>query len=127
MRGDWKDEAMQYRDIDRAAQAAAEKELEMEVHMSTKHTPGPWSCERQDDDDGSIYYAIHAHAGYEFIVNVHENKANARLIAAAPDLLHELEHLVRLIEPHIVHTVIPGLATLNGARAAIAKAIGNNK
>jgi hypothetical protein len=52
--------------------------------------------------------------------------ANARLIAAAPELLAELRHLVRLMEPleqdGSLH--VPGLATLNGARAAIAKAEG---
>lgn len=47
---------------------------------------------------------------------------DALLIAAAPDLLRELEHLVRLMEPVEPSLNIPGLATLNGARAALAKA-----
>jgi hypothetical protein len=53
-------------------------------------------------------------------------KHNALLIAAAPDLLRELEHLVRLMEPVEQSTgfSLPGLATLNGARAAIKKARG---
>jgi hypothetical protein len=51
---------------------------------------------------------------------------DARLIAAAPLLLHELQHLVRLLEPieRDGGLDVPGLATLNGARAAIAKARG---
>lgn len=50
--------------------------------------------------------------------------ANARLIAAAPDLLKELQHLVRLLQPLEENGGfnVPGLATLNGARLAIAKA-----
>jgi hypothetical protein len=55
---------------------------------------------------------------------VAERDANARLIAAAPDLLKELKHLVALMEPLEAdgRLHIPGLATVNGARAAIAKA-----
>lgn len=51
--------------------------------------------------------------------------ANAHLIAAAPELYAELAHLVRFFEP-IEETGlnVPGLATLNGARAALAKARG---
>ena len=43
---------------------------------------------------------------------------------AAPDLLAELKHLVGLLEPLEMGGLlnVPGLATLNGARAAIAKA-----
>lgn len=53
-----------------------------------------------------------------------QSHPNAHLIAAAPELLRELKHLVSLMEP-VEHSVsIPGLATLNGARAAIAKAEG---
>jgi hypothetical protein len=55
----------------------------------------------------------------------HERDANALLIAAAPDLYRELEHLVRLIDPCIGSSGIPGLATLNGAKAALAKARGD--
>jgi hypothetical protein len=57
-------------------------------------------------------------------VALHVLEANARLIAAAPDLLHELQHLVRLLEPCEDRLEVPGLATLNAARAAIAKAEG---
>lgn len=52
--------------------------------------------------------------------------ADATLIAAAPDLLRELKHLVSLVEPCISdgRASIPGLATFNAAHAAIAKAEG---
>ena len=53
-------------------------------------------------------------------------EANAHLLAAAPDLERELSHLVRVLEPLVASGAfnIPGLATLNGARAALAKARG---
>lgn len=46
------------------------------------------------------------------------------LIAAAPDMARELRHLVRLLEPKERDggLDVPGLATLNGARAALKKA-----
>lgn len=54
----------------------------------------------------------------------HMVESDAHLIAAAPCLLRELSHLVSLMEPleRDGQLSIPGLATLNGARAAIAKA-----
>lgn len=57
---------------------------------------------------------------------IEERNANARLIAAAPELFKELQHLVDLLEPleREGGLQVPGLATLNGARAAIAKATG---
>jgi len=56
-------------------------------------------------------------------------EANARLIAAAPELLEALSHIVRLMEPMEREGGInvPGLATLNGARAAIARANGEGE
>ena len=61
-----------------------------------EHTPGNWTCERQDDDSGDIYWAIHG-KDYEFVVNVHDEghfgtaQANAHLIAAAPEMKEALE------------------------------------
>jgi hypothetical protein len=51
---------------------------------------------------------------------------NVRLIAAAPDLYRELNHLVLLLQPLELEGAldVPGLATLNGARNALAKAEG---
>ena len=53
-------------------------------------------------------------------MSTHTNadEANARLIAAAPDLLDALERLLHMAE----EGSIPGPNTLNQARAAIAKA-----
>lgn len=69
------------------------------------HTPGPWRADNEDDGSGipgwNIYGAdnwpvcalmdVHAHAK---IVNV----PNARLIAAAPDLLAELKDTTEHLE-----------------------------
>lgn len=54
-----------------------------------------------------------------------EELANAKLFAASKDLLKELIHLVRLLEPLEMdgRLDVPGLATLNGARKAIDKAL----
>lgn len=48
----------------------------------------------------------------------------ARIFAAAQDMARELHHLVRLLEPLEKDggLEVPGLATLNGARAALRKA-----
>lgn len=54
-----------------------------------KHTPGPWKVGGDDDD-------IVVMTGPFFVATIHENcnhgctDANARLIAAAPDLLEAL-------------------------------------
>lgn len=57
-----------------------------------------------------------------------ERTGNAHIFAAALDLRDELSHLVRLLEPlEQAGTLnVPGLATLNGARAALAKARGES-
>lgn len=51
-------------------------------------------------------------------------EADAALFSAAPDMARELAHLVRLLEPLEKDggLDVPGLATLNGARAALRKA-----
>ena len=103
--------------------------------METKHTPGPWTAYGYEvHDRGTEHDASGARIGNtpNAICTTHyipsagwdQRTANARLIAAAPDLLKELQHLVRLLTPlEISGTLnVPGFATLNGARAAIAKA-----
>lgn len=103
--------------------------------MSTKHTPGPWSvsarCNNMIDvyhhnkQPGAITMALCRVQARQSWVS--EAEANARLIAAAPELLKELQRLVRLLELPISdgRVSVPGLATLNAAKAAIAKATGS--
>jgi hypothetical protein len=94
------------------------------------HTPGPWTVEPESEN-----YQVRVNSADWCIADVwgdrdelaNQYRANGHLIAAAPDLLAELKHLVRLMEPKEQTGLdIPGLATLNGARAAIAKAAGNS-
>lgn len=98
--------------------------------MSTKHTPGPWTASGPSELNGrfSVY-----HNGPLIYC---DNEADARLIAAAPDLLAALESalpaLIRLGD--FVGNVDLGGASNQGridrcalilqARAAIAKATG---
>ena len=104
--------------------------------MQTQHTPGPWyvfhsAYRGRFDDDGpgafSIGDAPTARSAnilcsrYEWPERAEEMKANAHLMAAAPDLLESLRLMVDLVE-----LVVPFEGeTLRRARAAIAKATGD--
>lgn len=88
----------------------------------SKHTPGPWNIiwEKQDKDwviektDGSM----------EPICWVRESQANAKLIAAAPDLLRALELIVNSDMAQREEDEGEISTELSHARAAIAKATG---
>ena len=102
-----------------------------------QHTPGPWVIDadtrpeqvcvvfgvRSEQFPGGFCYVRGALGHWS--TDVAENMANARLIAAAPDLLRELQHLARLLEPALNNGTaqVPGLATVNAAWLAIAKAV----
>lgn len=68
--------------------------------MKTKHTPGPWmACKPEDalhavrrPSDHNLLGMIICDVGYGETVDV--NVANARLIAAAPDLLGALQKVM---------------------------------
>lgn len=95
-------------------------------------TPGPWTF---NDDDWSV------EAGHHIICEMHGDnaEANARLIAAAPELLEALKALAQL-EPMQIRGVAPSdhklwqpshghgltLQHVLDARAAIAKAEGRD-
>jgi hypothetical protein len=59
----------------------------------TKHTPGPWKCERSGDGkyylvgDGQSSWGTHVAEVYSDDTDKHEAAANARLIHASPELL----------------------------------------
>ena len=92
--------------------------------MSEGFTPGPWVVERADDA-----YCI-ANVGNLVIMPCagkvkHDNaEADARLIAAAPDLLEALEMIVAEADSYTARTGKPVYNWLDQARAAIAKARG---
>lgn len=95
-----------------------------------KHTPGPWlSRQWNDSRNGSNGFDIEAHPDLNFGLSVAVTSgpdcaANARLIAAAPDLLAALKLALATIE-----RLAPSHDGFDGARgtkncvcAAIAKA-----
>ena len=66
----------------------------------SKHTPGPWKAVnqttstllKQDSPQGRYLFSLKEYPG------IPESEANARLIAAAPDLLAFVEEVVRTYE-----------------------------
>ena len=104
--------------------------------MNTQHTPGPWTAELQTDIDaeGNGYaWAIRAprpHPRYEQNPAYANSESNARLIAAAPELLEVLESLHYAAHGYAhgdtgeAFTFDALIGQLEGARAAIAKAKG---
>lgn len=87
---------------------------------NTKHTPGPWWV----DDNGCVA-AGHGDT-YETIAIMHdwqgdsEREANARLIAAAPELLEALRAVLDEIDENECGQSLS--VRIGKARAAIAKA-----
>jgi len=74
--------------------------------MTTKYTPGPWILEQ---DDWHIYAPCGGHTGLVAGCGGHscnrrdlqdEQRANARLIAAAPDLLEAAEETRLALSEH---------------------------
>lgn len=89
-----------------------------------KHTPGPWTA----DIDSSHHRAV-VRNGMEPLAEMWmtgkpqaEREANARLIAAAPELLEALDSLVSACELPGDHCEIE--QALPAATAAIEKALG---
>jgi hypothetical protein len=90
------------------------------------HTPGPWrACVWDPMERPHVHADLPGERVCNFRRDLPLTAADAHLIAAAPDLYRELRHLVALLEAKGEENLdVPGLATLNGARAAIAKAEG---
>lgn len=100
--------------------------------MSAKHTPGPWVVTRVTkpvrhwtvEIPGDHPFAIGRDGGPD---DVHEqDAANARLIAAAPDMLEALKEVEREMDAVIHGTVTLDAETLwDVVSRAIAKAEGS--
>ncbi len=91
------------------------------------HTPGPWKVE--ETSSGPIY--IEARDGRALATlaawssdDMPGAAANARLMAAAPDLLEALRFLVLDVEHYGAQGVAPTKAAMNAAKDAVAKATG---
>ena len=95
----------------------------------TKHTPGPWRVQVTGHS-----FVVEAHTHTE-VISVDENgnpcrwseynEANARLIAAAPEMLAALETAYMALIGYLpAHRNDVTDAAISAARAAIAKATG---
>lgn len=96
--------------------------------MKTKHTPAPWIWQY----DGTDKSGLKVIAGDDLNIvdfvggeNIQEAEANARLIAAAPELLEALEQCLTRINPKSKDTW--DLKAIHVAKAAIAKATGEKE
>ncbi len=118
--------------------------------METKHTPGPWKAHQgwadpdlnvMMGDEHPNWCEVTGPEGEEYLsINGHFGIANARLIAAAPDLLDALTNMLACSENDnegcIVDAQMIGRAIRvtrasleeiqDAARAAIRKATGGN-
>jgi hypothetical protein len=89
-----------------------------------KHTPGPWNYDRSG-------YSLYVNSGRELVTalsmdgkRLETSEANARLIAAAPDLLEALKSVIAWLDAPDESAFSDSQLAL--ARAAIAKATGGN-
>jgi len=111
--------------------------------MSGRHTPGPWIAERSEvvGVDGTLIAiglaSCHSYQTWVIdpkkgkLAHTPEAQANARLIAAAPDLLEALMDILGPLNVCSLNANIPAeecipiditMGELRRARAAIAKA-----
>lgn len=91
----------------------------------TKHTPGPWFLNLENAVVNPMLDVIIGHV--EYLDDVDEARANARLIAAAPELLQALQGLMPVVN-RIMHISgetwdLDDEEAVQEARAVIAKAI----
>lgn len=99
--------------------------------MKSKHTPGPWLTDRNNVHTGQIA-TVHHCAGNDWVeiwsdkwiehgLGEAVQEANARLIAAAPELLEALDALLNALPSATAHPAI------KMARAVMAKATGDQQ
>ena len=89
------------------------------------HTPGPWHVEGQYVFSPPVASNPICATGRHLGQAIEEVEANARLIAAAPDLLGALRFILAFYEPGQRHLDTEAWKQAEGgARAAVAKAEG---
>lgn len=90
--------------------------------MSTKHTPGPWEA------IGNLVQIAECRDAY-FDPHSDEAKANARLIAAAPELLEALQSIAEYWNRDQNETAMADACwhAIETAMAAITKATGDQQ
>ena len=84
------------------------------------HTPGPWHC---DESCGGLAIESKAHGNVGLVNLARASKADAQLIAAAPELLHALQALMDAW-PEGEACINPASSAFDLAYAAIAKVEG---
>lgn len=96
-----------------------------------KGTPGPWEARLMRGDINVIRLGSFRNEGvtafsYQSVVNAIDDVDDAQLIAAAPELLSALQHLVEVYdsEDGKQWTTTSKKAAIAEARAAIDKALG---
>jgi hypothetical protein len=93
--------------------------------MSNQHTPGQWKFSQETNDPE--WFIVTTNHGV-IVANVNANKtqeANARLIAAAPELLEALEGMVAYINSlETIPCISRAMQDVGKAKAAISKAKG---
>jgi hypothetical protein len=92
--------------------------------MSTKHTPGPWTIHT---DGLGITFIAAPEGSVAELHGAPEKVANARLIAAAPELLSVAKTLLLYVETYGGEVTKNIAAALPLYRAAIAKATGQGE
>ena len=91
--------------------------------QKTSYTPGPWHLDEYDDIATQGGLAVAGY--YRGIKGIENPEANARLIAAAPDLLEALQAAENWLGEFGADSPDTGLQGLvKQARTAIAKALG---
>ena len=98
-----------------------------------KHTPGPWQIADENNNSCSVLLGIEHNLvacldrqcsnTWEIVIERDEMLANARLIAAAPDLLDALQRLLNAENDEYLTPI----GVRNLARAAISKATGKTQ
>jgi hypothetical protein len=110
----------------------SEAMADLRAHMQAKHTPGPWRAvaDEQVPERGAVYvegpegWADHAICDCEYSQEgVERDEANARLIAAAPDMLKVL-HAIANVNAKYGSSLDTDI--VKGVHAAIAKAEGRS-
>ncbi len=97
----------------------------------SKHTPGPWYLDEVSADDWQVNSDLHDHCLFQITPTIgvesltDEDKANAQLITAAPELLEALRALMENYE--IVDGLGFNMFAVTKALRAIKKATGCNK
>jgi hypothetical protein len=106
------------------------------IEQTQKHTPGPWNVYHENGSmgsngcwgvEGKSLMVENKKTAIAVMARTESTRANARLIAAAPELLEAINHAISEIDNHIAQnpsakTLLPELRTYLATRRD--KAIG---